>query len=112
MAGRQRRSVTDFLPRRLYTYEIRLTALLDLQDGEVREELALTDENLAADDLTACQEVGAAAHYAGFEGVFAPSATSAGTILAVFMDSLLAGSSIRVVHHETWEAPEEAGSGA
>lgn len=105
LAARQRRKVTDFLPRRLYTYDVRLAAVLQVTDPAVREELGLTGEALAADELSACQEIGAAAHYASFEGVLAPSATSHGTVLAVFMDNLLAESSVTVVGHQVWRAP-------
>lgn len=104
MAARQGRKVTDFLPRRLYTYEIHLSAVLDLTDQAAREALGLTDEALSADELGACQEVGAAAHYAGFEAVLAPSATSRGTVLAVFMDNLDLDSSVQVAHQEEWRA--------
>ena len=107
MAARQGREVTDFLPRRLYTYENHLAAVLDLTDQAVREELGLTDEALSADELGACQEVGAAAHYAGFEAVLAPSATSRGTVLAVFMDNLQGESSVQIAHQEEWRASED-----
>jgi RES domain-containing protein len=106
MAARQGRAVTDFLPRTLYTYAVRLAALLEAVDPAVREELGLTDEALAADELGACQEVGAAAHYAGFEGVLAPSATSQGPVLAIFMDNLQAESLVEVVGHQVWTANE------
>ena len=107
MADRQRRQMTDFLPRRLYTYAVRLAAVLEVTDLVVREELGLTDEALAADELSACQEVGSAAHYAGFEGVLAPSATSQGTVLALFMDNLQAESSVEVVSQRLWRVPDD-----
>jgi RES domain-containing protein len=105
MANRQRREMTDFLPRRLYTYDVRLAAVLEVTDAAMREELGLTDEALAADELSACQEVGSAAHYAGFEGVLAPSATSQGTVLAVFMDNLQGESAVEVVGNRLWTVP-------
>ena len=107
MAARQRRELADFLPRRLYTYEINLGAVLQVIDAAVRDELGLTTEALAADELGACQEVGAAAHYAGFEAVLAPSATSRGTALALFMDNLQADSSVTVAGHRAWSVPAD-----
>jgi RES domain-containing protein len=107
LAARQRRRVTDFLPRRLYTYDVLLTAALDVTSPAVLDELGLTDEALSADELSACQEVGAAAHYAGFEGVLAPSATSQGTVLAVFMDNLGGQSLVNPVSHRVWAAAED-----
>lgn len=110
MAARQRREVADFLPRRLYTYDVSLGAVLRVVDAAVRDELGLTAEALAADELGACQDVGSAAHYAGFEGVLAPSATSRGTILAVFMDNVQGESSVTVVDNRLWSAPQDLSS--
>jgi len=107
LAARQARALADFLPRRLYTYAVQLVAVLEVTGSVVREELGLTDEALAADELSACQEIGAAAHYAGFEGVLAPSATSHGTVLAVFMDNVQAESSVEVVRDRIWRAPAD-----
>ncbi len=104
MAHRQRREPGDFLPRRLYHYDIRLASVLNLADEAAREELGLSDEALVADDLTACQEVGEAAHYAGFEAILAPSATGSGLVLAVFLDNIQPESVVEAGSYETWSA--------
>ena len=61
--------------------------------------------NIASNDLAPCQAVGGAAHHLGREGVIAPSATGAGTVLTVFFDLLTAGSFLRELDYETWKSP-------
>lgn len=60
MSHRAGREAEDFLPRRLYRYDLRLRDLVDLRAKEARQALGLTDSALYADDLRACQVVGEA----------------------------------------------------
>lgn len=92
----------DLLPRKLFQYEVELTAVLDLREDEAREVLDLTEDEFRGDDLSPCQAIGEAAHYIGLEGVLAPSAVGPGDVLAVFYSRLKAGSSVRDVSYETW----------
>ena len=105
LAHRMGLAPEDFLPRRFYRYSFELRGLLDLREAEARAAVGLTEANIASDDLGPCQAVGEAAHYLGREGVIAPSATGAGTVLAVFFDRLTAGSSVHDLDYETWESP-------
>jgi len=107
MAERSRRAPQDFLPRRLYRYEVRLDGLVDLRVPDAMALVGLTAEDLRDDDPTACQAVGEAAQYLGREGVIAPSATGAGTILAVYFDRLEPESVLQPLDYENWEAPPE-----
>jgi RES domain-containing protein len=107
MAARAGRAPEDFLPRRIYRYEARLTGLCDLRVAGARAALELTDDDLQSDDPSNCQAVGEAAEYLGREGIIAPSATGSGTVLAVFFDRLDPDSAIGVVDFETWEAAPE-----
>jgi RES domain-containing protein len=104
MAARAGRVAEDFLPRRLYRYEVRLAGLLDLRTPDARASVELHDDQLLSDDPAACQAIGEAAQYVGREGVIAPSATGSGTVLAVFFDRLGPDSVIQVIDFETWEA--------
>lgn len=105
MAERAGRSPADFLPRRLYRYEAKLHALLDLTEPAALEAVELRQEDLRADDLRRCQAVGEAAQYAGREGIMAPSAAGDGTVLALFWDRLQPGSYVREVGYERWASP-------
>lgn len=102
MAGRQGRAPEDFLPRQMHRYEVTLAAALDLRSAAARDALDLTRDALSALDARRCQEIGAAAHYLGFEGIIAPSATGTGTVLAVFFESLRAESDVISVEDDEW----------
>ncbi|MGH2742674.1 MAG: RES family NAD+ phosphorylase [Thermoleophilaceae bacterium] len=105
LARRMGLAPEDFLPRRFYRYSFELSGLLDLREAEARAAVGLSERSIASDDLGPCQAVGEAAHYLGREGVVAPSATGAGTVLAVFFDRLTAGSFVHDLDYETWESP-------
>lgn len=105
LATRQGRAPEDFLPRRMYRYEVALSAVLDLRDPAARASLNLSDPELRANDASKCRQIGESVHYLGLEGILAPSAAGEGTILAVFFDRLHADSQIRDVDHEPWTAP-------
>lgn len=105
LARRMGRAPEDFLPRRFYRYSLELNALLDLREADARAAVGLTDAHISGDDLRPCQAVGEAAHHLGREGVIAPSATGAGTVVAVFFDRLAAGSVVRELDYETWQPP-------
>ena len=105
LAERQGRDPEDFLPRRLYRYDIALAALLDLRDSATRAALQLGDRELRASDAAKCRQIGESAHHLGLEGILAPSAAGEGAILAVFFDRLHADSQVRDLDHEPWVAP-------
>jgi RES domain-containing protein len=105
LAARQGRAPEDFLPRRMYRYEVTLGAVLDLQDPAARTSVDLGEAELKANDATRCRQIGEAAHYLGLEGILAPSATGEGTVLAVFFDRLHADSQIRDIDNEPWTSP-------
>jgi RES domain-containing protein len=105
LARRQGLRLEDFLPRDLYTFEVRLEAVVDLRGEETRERVGLSDAELRGDDPRACRAIGEAAHYLDFEGVTAPSATGAGEVLAVFLDRLRSNSRVEPMARERWEVP-------
>jgi len=104
-AARQGRSVSDFLPRTLYAYDLTLQNILDLRDEEARRAVSVTMTQIASDDLGPCQHIGEAAQHVGREGILAPSATGSGSVLAVFLDSISAGSSIDSHALGSWDVP-------
>ncbi len=63
--------------------------VLDLTDPDVREQLGVTEDELVGDDWSRCQQLGAEAREAGFEGVLAQSAALDGEItLALFHSAI------------------------
>lgn len=108
LAKRQGRAPEDFLPRRMYSYDIALGAVLDLRDTATLSALRLGDLDLRSSDAAKCQQIGESAHYLGLEGILAPSAAGDGTVLAVFFDRLHADSQVRDLDYELWIALPQA----
>jgi RES domain-containing protein len=100
MVARSGRSVADFLPRRLYRYELTLTAVIDLTVAKRPD--GLTDIDFGAGNVRSTQAIGEAAQYLGNEAILAPSATGSGSVIAVFNDRLRQGSSVQAREWESW----------
>lgn len=107
LAERQSRAPEDFLPRRMYHYEVKLGALLDLRSSQARERVDLSSGALAAEDPVRCREIGECAHYCGREGILAPSATGRGDVLAIFFERLRPDSEVRDTGSTEWVAAPE-----
>lgn len=71
-------------PRDIHEIEVSNLDVLDLTSTEALANVALTADDISGDDRSACAAVGHAAHFAGFHGVVAPSATRTGIVIAVF----------------------------
>ena len=102
LAARAAIDIRGFLPRRLYTLRVELAGVLDIQAPEALAALGLTFADVAADDPSACQAVGDAAHKLTLEAILAPSASSRGPILAIFELNLRPDSAIQVERYATW----------
>jgi RES domain-containing protein len=103
MARRQGLMPDDFLPRELYRFDVRLTAVLDLREVEARQAIELSDPQLRADDPHRCQEIGEGSHYRGLEGIVAPSAAGPGCVLAIFLEKLGPDSLLEPLRSELWD---------
>lgn len=96
--------VPPALPLTLRAIRCRLSRVLDLGDGEIRQSIRVSEERLVDTDwFTAnrvggeaiTQAIGRLAMEAGFEGLFVPSAEMPGSRNAViFVDRLRRGSSL------------------
>jgi RES domain-containing protein len=75
---------TGLVNRSIAAIRVDLSRVLNLTDPDVLSALAIKPADLLADDTTLSRDIGAAAHAAGYEAILAPSATGAGTVLAVF----------------------------
>jgi RES domain-containing protein len=70
--------------RNVYAVELTLENVIDLSAPHNLAEVGLTDDDIASDDLTACQEIGAAVHWLEHDGLLIPSARSAALNLVVY----------------------------
>lgn len=86
-------SVDDALRsgRTLHTIQAHAVQVLDLTSDHSRSAIGLEVSDIADDDHTACQAVGQAADFLGYQGVLAPSATGTGLVLAAFEARLGSG---------------------
>lgn len=107
-AARQGLRPEDFVPRELHTFEVSLSAVIDLRKESELSRVALTLRDIERTDPRACQLVGEAAQYLGAEGLLAPSATGVGSVLVVFLGRLRADSIVESRGYDRWEQPPNA----
>ncbi|MEA2937133.1 MAG: hypothetical protein QOC56_637 [Alphaproteobacteria bacterium] len=69
--------------RFVYAVDLSLVSVLDLSDPLDLSRTGLTDDDLAGDDHTACQEVGAAVDWLEHDGLLVPSARSDALTLVI-----------------------------
>lgn len=70
--------------RTLHEIDVRDVRLLDLREPSGLASVGLAELDVRGDDRSRCQAVGHAAWFLELDGVVAPSATSAGTVVALF----------------------------
>ena len=70
--------------RTVYEIDIALTSVVDLTGSEALVSLDLASDDIAGDDMTACQQIGGAAAWLGRDGVLVPSARSDAVNLVIF----------------------------
>ena len=75
----------------LHTIAARDLQVLDLRSDAALNQVGLTTDDIADEDWTACQTVGHAAYFLGYNGVLAPSATGLGLVTAAFASRLAPG---------------------
>ena len=84
MAEGQARGPSSFLPRDVYTLAVSDLEVLDLRPPNNLAKVGLSVEDIQSRERGRCQEIGAAAHFLGFQGIVAPSATGIGIVIAAF----------------------------
>jgi len=88
-------------PRRRVMYEVRITAarLVDLP-AEAFRTVGLSVADLESDDFAACQRIGGAVAWLGYDGLLVPSARAPGTNVVVLVDNLSADSTFEQIAAE------------
>lgn len=83
--ARQSRPVKAGLRKTLYQIEVSLSAAVDIRPilSEL-ESIGIGKPQLFADDMKISQEIGRLAAWLGFDGLFVPSARSAGSNLVIY----------------------------
>lgn len=70
--------------RFIYAVQVTLANVLDLRDTTTLHDVGLTHADIAGDDLSACQEVGAAADWLERDGLLVQSARSSAMNLIIY----------------------------
>jgi RES domain-containing protein len=87
----QAHGAASLLPQTLHTIEVAGLRALDLTADVALTAVGLTIDDIRDDDRSACQAVAEAAHFLGYQGIRAPSATGTGYVVAVFEGHLEPG---------------------
>jgi RES domain-containing protein len=70
--------------RKLYAVTLTLEKVIDISAPADLARMGLTADDIASDDLTACQEVGAAVDWLAYDGLIVPSARSPSLNLVIY----------------------------
>lgn len=101
----QGRGAASLLPQLLHTIRVNDLEVLDLTREDHRDVVGVTVDDISSDDPTACQQIGAGAYFLGYQGVFAPSATSTGFVIAAFERSDNPPGQIELIDSEELDLP-------
>lgn len=96
MAAGQGKGPASFLPRRISQLDVTGVEVVDLRLVANQQVVGLEVDDLTSDDWSACQLVGAAAHFLRADGLIAPSATALGDTLVLF-EGRLDGNAVKVI---------------
>lgn len=100
----------QYPPARRATYRIcvihvRVDRMLDLRSSAVLGLVGVGSRELAADEHSACQQVGGAAAWLGCDAILVPSARSVGDNLVVFVDKQDPDAPLEVVETQEPQPP-------
>lgn len=86
--------------RTIYTLELTLASVLDLTDPALLQSLGVGPTDLTAYDMTACRQLGGAAHWLQHDGLLLPSARSNNTNLVIFPSTRSPDASFEILNAE------------
>jgi RES domain-containing protein len=95
-----------FLPRKLYRYDVQLTAVLDLTDQRTLEHLELEADALIDEDVTLTRQIGEITHQFGYQAVRNASAAGVDDVVAVLVENLRTGVVVPT-SEATWDSLED-----
>lgn len=84
LAKGQANGAQSFLPRDLHELSVFDLQVLDLRSATAQRSVGIGLAAIEDPNRLACQTIGEAAQYLGFQGILAPSATRIGLVVAAF----------------------------
>jgi RES domain-containing protein len=96
-------AVDDVLPREVFRYDVDLDIVLDLRAAEVLALLEVSLDEVLAEDRATSIAIGEEALAAGWQGIWCPSATGDGDVLAILLPNL-GGGQLEATLIDVWQA--------
>jgi RES domain-containing protein len=84
----------------LYTLDLTLQSVLELTDADILRDLGVGTDELSADDMRTCQDVGGAIAWLDHDGILVPSARSPAINLVIFPTNRTTGVRFEVIGRE------------
>ena len=79
--------VFDFSNRTMYSYDVRLTNMLDVSNPSVRSQLGISLESIVGEGYDVTHAIGRYAYSNGYNGIIAPSARADGGINIILFNA-------------------------
>ncbi len=79
--------VFDFSNRTMYSYDVRLTNMLDVSNPSVRSQLGISLESIVGESYDVTHAIGRYAYSNGYNGIIAPSARADGGINIILFNA-------------------------
>ena len=79
--------VFDFSNRTMYSYDVRLTNMLDVSNPSVRSQLGISLESIVGEGYDVTHAIGRYAYSSGYNGIIAPSARADGGINIILFNA-------------------------
>ena len=79
--------VFDFSNRTMYSYDVRLTNMLDVSNPSVRSQLGISLESIVGEGYDVTHAIGRYAYSNGYDGIIAPSARADGGINIILFNA-------------------------
>ena len=79
--------VFDFSSRTMYSYDVRLTNMLDVSNPSVRSQLGISLESIVGESYDVTHAIGRYAYSNGYNGIIAPSARADGGINIILFNT-------------------------
>ena len=100
--------VFDFSNRTMYSYDVRLTNMLDVSNPSVRSQLGISLESIVGEGYDVTHAIGRYAYSNGYNGIIAPSARADGGINIIIFNAKGGETTMDMLEMFFYEYEEEA----
>lgn len=79
--------VTDFSNRIMYSYDVKLTNMLDVSNPSIRKKLGVSLDGIVGESYDVTHAIGRYVYSNGYNGIIAPSARADGGVNIILFDT-------------------------